>query len=401
LEQLPQVARGGPPGIDDRRRVLVPFESGPQLVQLGAAEDETRGGIGLEPVEPGVQALMVLLVEEDDAVRDLAQRSWLSKIRAARVPLVASSRKGASPDRAARPPGDAAAGGTSGRAHTVTQGITARVAPMHPFVLPGYFKSDTSTDQNDEDDWRLSGGYAKPYPNMQPFGCDNLPSMPTSTVEDYLKCILLEQQRDLEALVPMRQISAALRVAPGTVTSMMKVLSDSGLVVYEPYSGVRLADAGLQLAVRVLPRHRLIELFLIEVLGLSWIEVHSEAEELEHVVSDRFIERIDDLLGHPSVDPHGFPIPTIDGVFEDVSLPSLLDCEINTLLKVARVNDQSRDFLQLLDEKSLKPGAFLTVENREDAADAVELRLQSGEALSLGFRAASKLFVEPRREPTG
>lgn len=221
--------------------------------------------------------------------------------------------------------------------------------------------------------------------------------MPTSTVEDYLKCILLEQS-DPEALVSMGQISALLRVAPGTVTSMVKVLSDSSLVLYEPYSGVRLTDSGRKLAVRVLRRHRLIELFLVEVIGMDWSEVHSEAEELEHAFSDRLIERIDEVLGHPSVDPHGYPIPDIHGALEEVTLPNLLDCEIKILLRVVRVSDQGRDFLQLLEAKNLKPGALLSLENRDEAADAVELRLASGELLSLGFRAASKLFVEPRTE---
>jgi DtxR family Mn-dependent transcriptional regulator len=218
--------------------------------------------------------------------------------------------------------------------------------------------------------------------------------MPTSTVEDYLKCILLEQQRDPEALVSMRQVSSALSVAPGTATAMVKTLADSGLLAYEPYSGVRLTDAGRQLAVHVLRRHRLIELFLVKVMGMDWSEVHGEAEELEHAVSERLIERMDEMLGHPSTDPHGDPIPDIHGVVEEVVLPSLVDCDLKVPLKVVRVGDQSRDFLQLLEKRGLKPGSPLQVEARDEAADAVELRLSSGETLTLGFRAASKIFVE-------
>lgn len=218
--------------------------------------------------------------------------------------------------------------------------------------------------------------------------------MPTSTVEDYLKCILLEQQREPEALVSMRQISAALSVAPGTVTAMVKTLADSGLLSYEPYSGVRLTDSGRQLAVHVLRRHRLIELFLVKVMGMDWSEVHAEAEELEHAVSDRLIEKMDEMLGYPSADPHGDPIPDIHGVVEEVVLPSLLDCDLGAPLRVARVGDQNRDFLQLLERKGLKPGSGLTVQSRDEAADAVELRLDSGETLTLGFRAASKIYVE-------
>jgi len=218
--------------------------------------------------------------------------------------------------------------------------------------------------------------------------------MPTSTVEDYLKCILQEQQRDPEALVSMGRISAALSVAPGTVTAMVKALADSGLLTYEPYSGVRLTDPGRQLALRVLRRHRLIELFLVKVMGMDWSEVHPEAEELEHAVSDRLIERMDEMLGFPSADPHGDPIPDSHGVVEEIVLPSLLDCELDAPVRVARVGDQSRDFLQLVNQRGLRPGSVLTVESREEMADAVELRLESGETLTLGSRAASKIYVE-------
>ncbi|HVR97865.1 MAG TPA: metal-dependent transcriptional regulator [Thermoanaerobaculia bacterium] len=219
--------------------------------------------------------------------------------------------------------------------------------------------------------------------------------MATSTVEDYLKCILLEQQQDPESLVSMRRISSSLHLAPGTVTAMMKALADSGLVAYEPYSGVRLTPAGHQLAVHVLRRHRLIELFLVKVMGMDWSEVHAEAELLEHAVSDRLVERMDEMLGYPSVDPHGDPIPDAHGVVEAAVLPSLLLCDLGSAVRVARVGDQSRDFLQLVERRGLKPGSGLRVVSRDEAADSVELRLDAGETMTLGFRAASKIFVEP------
>ncbi|MEZ5289367.1 MAG: metal-dependent transcriptional regulator, partial [Vicinamibacterales bacterium] len=132
---------------------------------------------------------------------------------------------------------------------------------------------------------------------------------PSSTVENYLKAIFLGEAQLTEGqrLVPMGQLAAALGVAPGTATTMIKALSESGLVDYEPYNGVRLSPAGEKLAALVLRRHRLIELFLVRVMGLGWDEVHDEAEQLEHVVSDRLIERIDEMLGRPAVDPHGDP----------------------------------------------------------------------------------------------
>ena len=117
--------------------------------------------------------------------------------------------------------------------------------------------------------------------------------MATSTGEDYLKGSLLEGQKSRGELVSMGQIASALSVAPGTVTAMVKTLASSGLVAYEPYSGVELTEAGRRLATHVLRRHRLIELFLVRVLKIDWSEVHAEAELLEHAVSDRPVDRMD------------------------------------------------------------------------------------------------------------
>ena len=139
--------------------------------------------------------------------------------------------------------------------------------------------------------------------------------LPSHTVENYLKAIFQAQVAlsSADQLVPMGQLSSALGVVPGTATTMVKALSESGLVRYEPYSGVRLTPAGEKLAARVLRRHRLIELFLVQVMGMGWAEVHDEAEHLEHAVSDQRRERIDEMRGHPSVDPHGNPIPGPEG----------------------------------------------------------------------------------------
>src|SRR5438046_8279 len=137
--------------------------------------------------------------------------------------------------------------------------------------------------------------------------------MASRTVENYLKALYSEQQRAGDELVSMGRLASAMGVVPGTVTTMVKALADSGLVSYEPRGGVRLTRGGEQLALHVLRRHRLVELFLVKVLGLDWSEVHAEAEELEHAVSDKVLERIDALLEHPRVDPHGDPIPPARG----------------------------------------------------------------------------------------
>lgn len=223
--------------------------------------------------------------------------------------------------------------------------------------------------------------------------------LPSSTVENYLKAIYQGQSAlpPGERLVAMGQVAAALGVTPGTATTMVKALSESGLAEYEPYSGVRLTGAGETLAGLVLRRHRLVELFLVQVMGMSWAEVHEEAELLEHVVSERLIERMDDMLGHPTHDPHGDPIPNPDGAITPRELDSLLTCPIGEKLRVTRIADQDPAFLRFIENNHLKPGQPVEVERRDAAADSVRLRGKDDRAITIGARAASKLLVERDR----
>jgi len=219
--------------------------------------------------------------------------------------------------------------------------------------------------------------------------------LPSSTVENYLKAIYLGQAAlpGPERLVSMGHVAAALGVTPGTATTMIKALSESGLAEYEPYSGVRLTRAGERLAGLVIRRHRLVEAFLVKVMGMSWAEVHEEAEQLEHAVSDRLIDRIDAMLGRPTHDPHGDPNPDADGVITQRHLDNLLTCPIGTPLKVTRIANQDPAFLRFIEENDLKPGQPVEVETRDAAADAVMLRGRD-RRLTIGARAASKLLVE-------
>src|SRR6266508_4253014 len=195
--------------------------------------------------------------------------------------------------------------------------------------------------------------------------------LPSSTVENYLKAIYLGQSSlpADERLVSMGHVAAALGVTPGKATTMVKALSDSGLAEYEPYSGVRLTSAGERLAGLVIRRHRLVEAFLVQVMGMSWAEVHEEAEQLEHVVSERLIELIDQMLGHPTHDPHGDPIPTPEGALIPRHLDSLLTCPVNTPLRVTRIADQDPAFLRFIEHNALKPGQPVEVETRGAGAD--------------------------------
>src|SRR5262245_169789 len=168
--------------------------------------------------------------------------------------------------------------------------------------------------------------------------------LPSSTVENYLKAIYAGAS-GLSAphrLMPMGQLAAAPGGTPWTATTMVKTLAEPGLVEDDPYTGVALTSAGEKLAALVLRRHRLIELFLVRFMGYAWDEVHDEAEQLEHAVSDRLIDRIDEMLGRPEVDPHGDPIPNSEGHIKHQDAQSLLTCPLRTPVVVSRVIDQDR-----------------------------------------------------------
>lgn len=218
--------------------------------------------------------------------------------------------------------------------------------------------------------------------------------LPSQTVENYLKTIFLaETAATSDDLVPMGVLASAVGVVPGTATTMVKALAEAGLVHYEPYMGVRLTPAGEKLASLVLRRHRLVELFLVKVLDMSWAEVHDEAEQLEHAVSERLIERIDEMLGHPAVDPHGDPIPTAEGRMPRADGLDLLTAPVGAHLVVTRVINQDAEFLRFIEDRHLMPGRPVVIEARDPGSDAVRLRSEDGTLTTLGTRAASKVLV--------
>ena len=225
--------------------------------------------------------------------------------------------------------------------------------------------------------------------------------MASSTVENYLKHLYTAQLAAGEGKVATGKLAESLDVAPGTATSMVKALTNAGLVEYEPRDGVRLTGRGEELALHVLRRHRLVELFLVRTLGLDWSEVHDEAEELEHAISDKVLERIDELLDHPTVDPHGDPIPSARGTLERPRSASLADCATGTPLTVTRIVDQDPRFLRFAEAKQLKPGTRLTVESRDPVADAVTLAPEGNAPFTIGAAAAAKVLVDPGEAQSG
>jgi DtxR family Mn-dependent transcriptional regulator len=226
-----------------------------------------------------------------------------------------------------------------------------------------------------------------------PPGATKVPSL---TVENYVKGIYFLAAADggpiTEVVVSTGEISREMGVSPGSVTGMLKSLTEDGLTTYTPYEGVRLTEEGRRLALKVIRRHRLLETFLVEVLQMPWDEVHEEAEILEHAVSDRLIDRMDNYLGTPDVDPHGDPIPKADGTLPAAKGQPLKELQGGVKFRVVRVSDQDSAFLRYLTESGIVLGATGKVlENRREAG-AILFEV-AGKNLILGHEAASNVQV--------
>jgi|SRR4051794_19045047 DtxR family Mn-dependent transcriptional regulator len=217
-------------------------------------------------------------------------------------------------------------------------------------------------------------------------------AMPSLTVENYVKAIYQLSHGAADGAIATGQISAALGVLPGTVTSMLKTLDESNLATYTPYEGVRLTPSGRGLALRVLRRHRLIEQFLTQTLNLSWDEVHEEAEHMEHAVSDALVDRIDAYLGHPTTDPHGDPIPRADGTVAPASDRPLVECAVGDRFCVARVVDQSSEFLRFLSQAGVTIGTQGSLVSSDAKLERVTIRVGEDEK-TLPRAAALKLMI--------
>ena len=219
--------------------------------------------------------------------------------------------------------------------------------------------------------------------------------MTSASVENYLKAIYKLQTVQKDTRVKTKAIADTLDLALPSVTSMLKALSVQGLLDYIPYQGVRLTDDGRLNALKVIRKHRLIELFLMETLGLDWSEVHAEAELLEHAMSEKLTERIDAFLGYPKLDPHGDPIPSREGVMPDaLEHQNLCEADLLVTLTLRRVLTQDRDFLTYLNDKGLTLGAHLTIIERAPFGGPITLKVDGQHRdVSLSLDTAGLLLV--------
>lgn len=219
---------------------------------------------------------------------------------------------------------------------------------------------------------------------------------PSSSVGDYVKAIWEVAGRDAAST---KEVANHLSIASASVTNMFGRLREMGLVEYERYRGASLTGAGRVEALRLVRRHRLIETFLVGHLGYSWEEVHEEAEQLEHVVSDGFTERLAVSLGHPVRDPHGAPIPAADGTIELYGSRPLDAAKPGEQVRISQINNRDTSVLAYLGEHGLIPGRLLEVKEVRDLDGVVTVDDEDGTPHSLGKLLAGSILV--RSNPEG
>jgi DtxR family Mn-dependent transcriptional regulator len=238
-------------------------------------------------------------------------------------------------------------------------------------------------------------------PEIQSGGTSVTEPTYTGPVEDYLKAIY--ELARAEGTAATTDIAHRLDIAPASVTGMVRRLAEQGLLEYEPYRGVRLTETGQRVALRTIRRHRVIETYLSRVLRYPWDEVHGEAERLEHAASDDLVDRMAEALDDPTVDPHGAPIPSRDGIVHEARYASIADLAPGERARVVCVSDEDPARLRYLAELGLVPGAAVTVTQRAPFEGPISVRVGVGAKINLhaiGPVLARDVLVEPlvRRE---
>lgn len=215
--------------------------------------------------------------------------------------------------------------------------------------------------------------------------------MQTQSKEDYIKSIYFLQKDDRS--VATSALAKHLGIADGSVTDMVKKLSEKQLINYEPYQGVTLTASGRRLALKMVRRHRLWEMFLVKFLGYTWDEIHDEAEVLEHVTSDDLEERIDRALGFPRVDPHGSPIPTADGELVELKSKYLTECAEGEEGIIVRVRDANPEILKLMTKLGISLNKKISVVQKVQFDGSVIIAID-GRELPLSEKLAQSILIQ-------
>lgn len=214
----------------------------------------------------------------------------------------------------------------------------------------------------------------------------------STSKENYLKAIFHLQQENKN--VTTNALAEALQTKPASVTDMLKKLKEQKLLLYEKYYGVKLTAEGKKVALQIIRKHRLWEYFLVEKLAFGWEEVHEIAEELEHIGSKKLIDRLDDFLGNPRVDPHGDPIPDSNGKIDPIKQIALSEYSLNKPTIVRSIGNQSAEMLELLKHKKILIGSKLEIKNRFGFDMSLEIKVANQSVITISEQLAKNIFVQ-------
>jgi DtxR family Mn-dependent transcriptional regulator len=214
--------------------------------------------------------------------------------------------------------------------------------------------------------------------------------MLSQAVEDYLKAIYKLHDG---APVSTTEIARALDVSSASVTNMVKKLAQSGFVTHESYRGVQLTAAGEKIALEIIRHHRLLETYLREIMGYDWEQMHAEAERLEHHISEEFEAKLDEMLGFPTRDPHGDPIPALDGTISEPDGDPIGSFEKGSVVRILRVPDEDPSLLHRLEDRAMLPGSEILVLGMTDNDSNLRFQVQDKE-IAITIDTAKKIFGE-------
>lgn len=213
----------------------------------------------------------------------------------------------------------------------------------------------------------------------------------TFAEENYLKAIFHLESQSTDG-VSTNALAEEMKTKASSATDMIKKLAEKNLLTYIPYQGVTLSKTGRASAIKVVRKHRLWEVFLLEKLHFSWDEVHDIAEQLEHIKSEKLTNKLDEFLEFPKVDPHGDPIPDKEGNFEKVDKLSLAEADVGATYMCVGVDDSSSSFLKYLDGNKISLGTIITILHKESFDNSVKIKFNHGE-LVVSESVAKNLFL--------
>jgi DtxR family Mn-dependent transcriptional regulator len=218
----------------------------------------------------------------------------------------------------------------------------------------------------------------------------------TPAVQDYLKQIYMLESEQSESAVQTTALASRLGVSAASATSMLKKLATLGFITHTPYQGAQLTPGGRKVALEVLRHHRLLETYLAEVLGVPWDEVHDEAEILEHFLSERLEERMAAMLGHPTHDPHGHPIPDHRLDLPEPSARTLWEVEDGATVEISSVPDSRAEALRYLGDMGIRPGATVEIVRRGPVGGPLFVRADSRDEQAISKELSEEVWVRGR-----